>query len=191
MLTYGLIFMIWINPYEFGGRSSDMTLYMVGSIFGITFFFPLLSLVMMRFLGMVDSFQMADREERIIPYVSTGVFYLWMSVNVYYTSVFPAAFQVYALGATTGLFTAFFVNNFTKISMHTVGAGGFLAMVVIMMVQTTAPLFDLRSILLIALIGAGAIGTARLILKAHQPKDIYQGYAVGFATQFIALAFLG
>ena len=31
---------------------------------------------------------------------------------------------------------------------------------------------------------------ARLALEAHQPQDLYGGFLVGFASQFIALRFL-
>lgn len=191
MLTYGLLFMMWVNPYQFGGVSNnELTLYMIGSIVGISFFFPIFSIALMRMLGMVESFQMEEREERIIPYISTGIFYLWLSVNIYRTSIFPQSFEVYAIGATLGLFLAFFINNFTKISMHTVGMGGFLAMVVITILSTVSPLRDLRMILLVVIILTGLVGTARLILHAHEPRDIYGGYLVGFAAQFIALNFL-
>ena len=188
MLTYGLLFMMWANPYQFGSVSgNDMTLYMVGSIAGISFFFPTFSLLLMRGLGMIESLQVQDREERIIPYVSTGVFYLWLSINIYKTNIFPYVFEVFAVGATIALFMAFFINNFTKISMHTVGIGGFLAMVILTMVNTSVPLYDLRPILLGVIILAGLVGTARLVLKAHVPKQIYGGYAVGFLGQFAAV----
>ncbi len=191
MLTYGLLFMVWINPYQFGGASgNDMMVYMIGSIVGISFFFPVFSVLLMRGLGMINSFQMKEREERIIPYVSTGIFYLWLSVNIYNTSIFPHAFEVFAIGATIALFIAFFINNFTKISMHTVGIGGFLAMVIITIMSTVSPLYDLRMIVLGVIVLAGLVGTARLILHAHVPRDIYGGYLVGFAAQFIALSVL-
>lgn len=191
MLTYGLLFMMWANPYQFGGASgNDMTLYMIGSIVGISFFFPVFSLLLMRGLGMIESLQVADREERIIPYVSTGIFYLWLSINIYKTTIFPYIFEVFAIGATIALFMAFFINNFTKISMHTVGIGGFLAMVIITMVNTSVPLYDLRPILLGVIILAGLVGTARLVLKAHVPQEIYGGYIVGFFGQFAAISLL-
>jgi len=188
MLTYGLLFMMWANPYQFGSVSgNDMTLYMVSSIAGISFFFPTFSLLLMRGLGMIESLQVQDREERIIPYVSTGIFYLWLSINIYKTNIFPYVFEVFAVGATIALFMAFFINNFTKISMHTVGIGGFLAMVILTMVNTSVPLYDLRPILLGVIILAGLVGTARLVLKVHVPKQIYSGYAVGFLGQFAAV----
>lgn len=74
--------------------------------------------------------------------------------------------------------------------MHTVGIGGFLAMVIITMVNTSVPLYDLRPILLGVIVLAGLVGTARLVLKAHVPQEIYGGYIVGFFGQFAAISLL-
>lgn len=48
----------------------------------------------------------------------------------------------------------------------------------------------MNALLLFTLLMAGLVGTARLILDAHQPFDIYGGYLVGFSSQFIALRFI-
>jgi len=40
---------------------------------------------------------------------------------------------------------------------------------------------------MLILIFSGLVGSARLYLNAHEPKDLWGGYLVGFASQFIAL----
>jgi hypothetical protein len=40
------------------------------------------------------------------------------------------------------------------------------------------------------LIAAGLVGSSRLILGAHEPNEIYGGYAIGFLAQFVALSYL-
>lgn len=106
------------------------------------------------------------------------------------------------LGAVIGLFIAFFINIFSKISAHAVGMGGLLGMVIITMALSNFDSFVLHStiigtfefsmnaLLLFTLLMAGLVGTARLLLDAHTPNDIYGGYLVGFASQFIALRFI-
>ena len=37
---------------------------------------------------------------------------------------------------------------------------------------------------------AGAVGMARLRLGAHEPVDVYRGYAAGFAAVLVAQAIL-
>jgi hypothetical protein len=41
-----------------------------------------------------------------------------------------------------------------------------------------------------AIIYAGAMGTAQLLLKDSRPLDIYGGYFIGFVAQAIALFFM-
>jgi len=188
MLTYGLLFMIWINPYQFGSPDEQMLTYMIASIFGISFLFPVFSVFLMRMLGMVDSFQMEDREERIIPYVSTAIFYLWLALTVYRTSIFPRSFEIFTIGATIALLLAFFMNLFSKISMHATGMGGLVGMVLINMLYYSYD--NLKIMLLVTILLSGLVGTSRLLLKAHEPRDIYGGYFVGFCAQFLALSLL-
>ena len=41
-------------------------------------------------------------------------------------------------------------------------------------------------VLLLVIIFAGAVGTSRLLLKAHTTMDVYGGYIVGIFAQIIA-----
>ena len=48
---------------------------------------------------------------------------------------------------------------------------------------------SLFGLLITTILICGIVGTSRLILDAHEPKDLYGGYLVGLATQFIAFSF--
>ena len=109
----------------------------------------------------------------------------------------PSSFLVLALGGCIALAMAFFINNFSKISLHTTGAGAFIAGVIILITVRTNELIDISLndsiwqlhpmiIVIIALIIAGLVGTSRLILEAHRPVDIYGGYLVGIISLLIA-----
>lgn len=204
ILTYMLVLLLLVNPYLFGVNSiSDSTSkLLILRIFLFTFFIPAFSVVMLRLLGMIKSLEMTDRTERIGPYIITGVFYLWMFRNFLDNTQIPTAYTSFVLGATIALFVAFFINIFSKISIHAVGMGGLAGMVVITMLLFSYDTFTLHSsilgsfqlnmvtVLMIAIIFAGLVGSCRLFLQAHRSQDLYGGYIVGFATQFIALRFL-
>ena len=126
ILTYMLVLLILVNPYLFGVSSIweiDSQLLIL-RIFFSTFFIPAISVVLMRLLGLIESLEMRDRQERIGPYIITGVFYLWIFRNFLSNSQVPDAYTTFVLGATISLFLAFFINIFTKISAHAVGMGG-------------------------------------------------------------------
>ena len=200
MVTYMLAILLLVNPYLFGVNSiaeSFSQLLLLRTIIS-TFFIPAFAAIMMKFLGMIQSMEMREREERYIPYIITGVFYCWLTVNFLNNSDIPAAFSIFMLGATIGLFIAFFINIFSKISAHAVGVGGLMAMVLITLFQYSygaivVPYFN-GAVLEIGnfwLLGAtilivGMVGTARLILKAHEINDVLGGFMVGMLAQFIA-----
>jgi hypothetical protein len=86
-------------------------------------------------------------------------------------------------GAGIAAFVAFFVNIFTKISLHSLGAGGLVGLTLAMVRYST---YDLRIILVVILIITGLTGSARLVLKAHTPTQVFLGYFAGFLGQFLA-----
>ncbi len=213
VLTYMLVLLLLVNPYMFGVSSLGVQAakILIIQVFLYTFVLPALVVVMLKALGFVQSIELKDRQERIGPYIVTGLFYLWMFINLYYNSrsatgtnlafvlQIPDAYNCFVLGATIALFLAFFLNNFTKISAHAVGMGGLLAMVVITMLSFSYDTFavnssllgsfelSMQTVLIFTILVAGLVGTARLILEAHEPMDLWGGFLVGFASQFIAL----
>jgi len=201
ILTYILIILMLVNPYEFGmSRIGDgNSVVLLIRVFLSTFFLPAFAAAMLVFLGLVESIRLPDREDRIGPYIVTGIFYLWLFYNFYRASVVPDIFTTFMLGATIGLFLAFLVNIFTKVSTHAVGMGGLLAMISILVFDSnydmlqiptgagTALQLNLNALLLILILIAGMVGTARLLLRAHEPDDVYGGYLIGFVAQLAAL----
>jgi len=159
-------------------------------VFALTFAFPVVWILMMKGLEMIDSLEMKTSKERIIPFVAAGTFYLWTAwmfkANVHMKIPLNVPFIFYMMaGACISLFVAFFMNNFTKVSLHTLGAGSLLGLLLIMMKYST---FDMRVLFVAVIILAGLIGTARLILKAHTEPEILAGYFIGFTGQFLAFS---
>ncbi len=201
MPTYMLALLLLVNPYLFGvnhiGDASSRILLL--RIFASTYFLPAVAFVMLRLLNLIGSLEMHDRRERTGPYIITGIFYLWMYRNLIDNPQIPTAYTTFMLGATIGLFMAFFINIFSKISAHAVGMGGLVAMVIITMFLFSYDTFTIHSewfgilhfnmlvILLAVLTASGIVGTSRLWLQAHRPMEVYGGFAVGFFAQMIAL----
>jgi len=200
--TYVLILLMAFNPYIFGAQQEKERVILVLLVFFSTFLIPGIAVALMKFIGLVDSFDMPDAKQRIMPYIACGIFYLWMFINIVHNPDIPFIFSAFVLGATVALFIAFIINIFSKISLHAVGAGGLVGIVVLILASNYSsgmlidfPLFgtyelNVAAILMIVLILAGLIGTARLILKAHELKDIFSGFFLGFCTQFLAFIIL-
>jgi len=157
---------------------------------GITaVFFPLFSIGLMKPLGFITSYQMPTAKERTIPLMSSMIFYFWIShvFNSMPGTPVPLIFKVLFLGNLWGIVVLFMINIFTKISMHTAAAGGMIGIIIVLMnispVNMTVPL-------MVSIVIAGIIGTARMVLGVHQKGDIWLGYIVGIIVQLGAYAYM-
>ncbi|MCC6726656.1 MAG: hypothetical protein IT258_19295 [Saprospiraceae bacterium] len=198
MVTYMLLLLLLINPYQFGVFNMAEQWKLVLMVFLSTFAMPMFAVFMMKSLNMVKSMQLEDRYERIGPYILTGVFYIWMFLN-FKEKLFPKPLVITMLGSTIALFMAFFVNNFTKISAHAAGMGGLVGMALINSLFFNFDTFSMslgplgmyeistNFVLMGVIILAGIVCTSRLLLGAHNEKQLYTGFFVGFLSQFIAL----
>ena len=187
--TYGALLVILVNPQRFGYfGQKEQGLWLI-IVFALTFMFPAIWLLMMKQLEMIDNLKLETGKERIIPFVAIATFYLWAAwmfkpaVNM---KIPPNQLLFYMMmGACLSIFIAFFLNSYFQVSVHAVGAGGLLGLL-ITMIRYSA--FDLRIFLLAFILLAGAIGSARLILKANTGQEVFTGYFIGFSGQFIAFS---
>ena len=186
-----------INPYAFGinrlgeGRSSLIIIY----VFLQATLIPAIAISMMKTLGLVPNLNdMGDRTARIGPFIATGILYLWIYVSFNRLTDIPLVFKAATLGCVLALFTAFIINIFSKINLHTVGMGSLVGMLVVAILLFSYSRFQfgnhsysLYGVLLVTIVLAGLVGSARMLLGDNQPNNIYGGYLVGFATQLIAI----
>ena len=198
IITYMLMILLAVNPYLFGvNRWSDSKTIIIG-VFASSFILPVTAVFLMKKLGMVETWSMAHRQDRIGPFIATGIFYLWIFLSVKDNNIVPRAFGMCVLGATISLFIMFVVNIFFKISLHAAGMGGLIGMIYITMRVFSYNTFSMNLpfvgacnvstnlVLLLGILCAGLVGTARLLLHAHTLREILAGFVVGFLMQFVA-----
>tara|TARA_B110000483_G_C17758846_1_gene375316 strand:- start:44 stop:550 length:507 start_codon:yes stop_codon:yes gene_type:complete len=154
--------------------------------------FPLISLAIMKGLGMLNNFTMKNVKERFIPMIAIATYYLWTfmmfkpdSKTAFATD--PVLSNM-ILGCVVSIFLAFFFNSFYKISLHAIAAGGMLS--VIMNIMPIAS-YDMKFMLLGGIVLVGLITSARLYLKEHTNKEVYMGFFAGYFAQFFAYQIWG
>lgn len=166
--------------------------------FFILVMFPLLSTIMFRALGLIPDWDMRDKRDRIGPLIATLIFYIWFFVNVKNNVAIPDSLRFVSLGGAMSLGLAFFINNFSRISLHAVGAGAFLMAIILLVFHTQASTFVFTLpligsyrvstifVVFLALPMMGSIGSARMYLGAHTAEDVFGGYLVGIFSMLIA-----
>lgn len=180
MPVYGivLVFMLTLYSYVPMGVKLGFTLIVAG----VTIILPMLTVLLLKHLGMVSEIGLNNQKERTIPYLitilcmgGTGVF-LAMKGFPLWVVIF------YAGGALAGLIEAI-INNWWKISAHAAGVAGLVALLV-RMSHTPMVNPDVLTWLIVAVACAGLTGSARLWLGRHTLGQVLAGYAVGFCSVY-------
>ena len=180
MPTLAVFYLTWTNPFLF---NNSWYLILITAI--NTFVFPVLATLLMRATGLIQSLELKTRNERIAVFIAVMVFYTWSVVLFYRLEGYPETIGDIAFGATAGLTFAFLNIIFdNKISLHTIGVGG-LAAIALFSAHIATHRTDWAFALVIVV--AGLIGSSRLILNAHTPRQVLHGYLTGFLCTAIAL----
>ncbi len=198
ILTYITLVLLWTNPYAFGWRSASEADTLLIILVMTSIVLPALAVVMMKGLGWVQSLQLESRHERIGPYIVAGIMYLSLYLHVTHAGTFPVSLRIAILGTLFALWISFFINNFSKVSVHAAGVGGLVAMMLLTKFYyaydpARIPLpgdhfffVSVNSMVFISVLIAGAVCTSRIILQAHVNREVYQGFLIGLVSIWTA-----
>jgi len=187
MPTYGAFMVLWVSilcllPY--GRRVAVLLVCM-----GITCILPLIFLSVLRHFKLVKDLHVEVREQRLIPYLFTALCYSVAAYYLYYCHS-PQWFIMFMVGSAITVLLMALINLKWKISAHMAGIGGVVALIYQLHVQGLAA-FDLFWLLCVSILVAGALGSARLVLKRHDTWQVLAGVVVGFLCVSLTMRFLG
>ena len=181
-------FLEFVHPSYFTGFS----LFEKGNILiqiGMnTIFYPLVTLLLLKGLKFIDSLFLRTQKDRIIPYISSSIFFFWAFFAIHGQDFIPPVLVAFIFGIFLAASAALLFNIYFKISMHAIGMGGAIGLFFVIQVSNTMLMsWPLSLVFLIT----GIVCTSRMILHAHQPKEIYSGIAIGILSQFVGAAIFG
>lgn len=180
---YVTYFLAYIHPSYFTGLSNLDKKRVLIQITLNTVFFPLITVLLLKGLGFIKSFYLRTQQDRIIPYITSGIYFFWMYLVCRNREVIPSILTEFILGVFLASSAALIFNIYFKISMHAIGMGGMIGLFLIIMLQNTMLMTWPLSL---AFLIAGLVCTSRLIISDHSSKEIYVGLIVGLACQFLA-----
>jgi len=184
MPTYALFMIFRLDTYILYTTipQARMAVYII--IIFNTLIMPVVISYLLITKGYIRSFEMQIRQERLIPYISNVILMMVAYYMIRHVPL-PKIFSLLLLGAAASVVIAVFVNLKWKISIHMIGIGGIVGTLYGM---STILLADFRIPILISIVVAGLLGTARLSLGAHHPLQIYAGFFVGFICEYFLLS---
>lgn len=181
--TYFFIYLLQVLPYEFVGITEWQLKLKLFSVFWMTAFFPAFSVFLLYKLKLSESIFLKTQKERIIPYVIIMFFYWWMYYLSRNFTDQPIALKHFYLGIFIASALGLIVNNFQKVSMHAMGVSGLLT--IVFLVGYRSPINNLLWLIIVIIIAALVI-SARMIISDHTNKEILTGLFIGVFTQLIA-----
>ena len=175
----------FIHPNYFVGFST-IGKYKILLLVAINAFaFPLITVLLLKGLGFINSIFLRTQKDRIIPYIASMTFFFWTQYVLREQNFVPRILVAFMFGVFISSSAALIANIYHKISMHAIGMGGMLGLFLVVMQQNT---MLMTGPLTFVLLTTGIVCTTRMIVSDHQPKEIYTGLVVGLICQFIGAA---
>ena len=177
-------FLISVQPYMFGSFTTTEKMITVLRFFIMYSFFPLVTVLLAKALGFLDSIFLKTQKERVIPYIACGIYYFWMCYVLRNQDQFSKEVVQLSMAIFIASSIGLLVNIYMKVSMHAISAGILLAFMVLLAMTQPG---NYAVYLSISFLIAGLVCTSRLILSDHTPAEIYIGLLVGCLSQWLAV----
>ncbi len=182
MPTYALIIIFNSGThYSFIPGQAQKIIYVL--VFLTTFLVPVSIIPFLLQLKVISAFQLNDRKDRLIPLFITAISY-YFSFYLLNRLPFhvPQFIKILVLASAILIIINLFINLKWKISSHLIGISGLLALIFLYSIVYYA---NLLYVLVILALITGIVAFARLKLNAHNPKQVYLGFLLGFVGMII------
>ncbi len=185
--TYIFFFLMQVVPYEFAGITPWQLTLRLFSVFWWTAFVPAFAIFLLWRLQFINSILLLTQRERIIPFVLVMLFYWWQYYLSRHFTDQPIVLKFFYLGIFLSTVIGLIINNYMKISLHGMAAGGAVAAVILFSWYYALPLWVyILSVILLA----GLVASARLLISDHSNREVYSGIISGIICQLLAYLFL-
>lgn len=178
MPVYGILLIFSLSFLSYATFGTKLLFTLI--VFGANFLVPMILVLLLKKLGLIQDVGLNGRKERLIPYIitivclaGTGLF-LYLKMAPLWVAVF------FAGGALAGLINLL-INFRWKISAHAAGIAGVVAML-IQVIKEGPSSADMVWWIVVAILCAGLLGSARIWLGRHTLMQVLAGSAVGFLS---------
>jgi hypothetical protein len=184
--VYVMAFLIYEHPLQFTGFDPRQKMMVMLQAMAMYLFFPLVTVLLLKALGFIESIQLKKQKDRIIPLVACGVWYFWIWYVWHNLPDYPDMAIRFALAIWISSWTGLMVNSRMKISLHAISMG--IAVTFLFILAFTQAL-NFGLYLSVGLLVAGLVCTARFIVSDHTRAEIYGGLALGAISMIAAQVF--
>ncbi len=155
-------------------------------IFILTVIIPIITYLILKNLGVVNTVFMPTVKERRYP-LYVHILLLLLIIYKVIPNNYILELHFYFLGLIAGAMTALMLLFFKlKVSMHLMGMGSLFMFLVCLSIH-----FEINITLAISLLtlATGLVTTSRLYLKAHSKPEVLIGFLIGLISQLLTIRF--
>ena len=181
-------YLVFIHHSYFAGFGEKAKTWVMLRVALNMVFFPLVTVALLKGVGFIDSIFLRKQRDRIVPYMAAGIFFFWMYLVFRNQPDVPRILTSFTFGVFLSSSVALIANIYFKISMHAIGCGGMIGLMMAVLSNNVSSPFTLP--LMAAIFITGIVCTSRLIVSDHTQKDIYLGLICGFICQLISAAYI-
>ncbi len=181
-------YLVFVHHTYFAGYGHEARTWVMMRVLLNMVFFPAFTVFLLKRVGFIESIFLKKQRDRIIPYMTSGIFYFWMYLVFRNQPDIPRILTAFTFGVFLTSSVALLANIYFKISMHALGCGGALGLMIVVLNSGAGSPFTVP--LILAILITGVVCTSRLMVSDHTQKDIYAGLFLGFICQLASAAFL-
>ena len=176
-------FLMFIHPTYFVGYGSKEKYWLLIRVAYTMVFFPIITVLLLKAIGFIESVFLKTQKDRIIPYIACGIYFFWGYLVFRNQPSIPSILTAFTFAVFLSSSVALIANIYFKISMHAIGMGGVMGLFLVIMNSNTMLMTGPLSLVFLL---TGMVCTARLLISNHSDKEIYMGLLVGIACQLVA-----
>ncbi|MDZ7845509.1 MAG: hypothetical protein U5L96_01305 [Owenweeksia sp.] len=180
----GVLAVLQFSPYHVPGTILILTLSLV---FVGTYIIPLALSYALHRAGYIQSLEMLRAKDRRLPYLIGALCYYVVATLIKQIQL-PVQAYLYLIASTLVIILHLFTLSRTKPSAHLGGIGGFTGLLMALSLQYS---LNLLPQLVLSILMAGLLASARLALKAHQYGELALGYFSGLLVVFGVVYWVG
>ena len=182
--VYLTAFCLFVHPLLFAGYDYGRKLRLLATVMVNLTLLPAVTVLLSWRLGFLGGMHLKTQKERIIPLAGAMIFYFWCWFVLRNFLEIPEVFRDFLLGCFITIIAAWLVNIAYKVSLHALSVGGMITFLFILLYSSEG---GSALYLAVGLLAAGLVCSARLLVSAHRPFDVYSGVLIGALCQVMAV----
>lgn len=176
---------VLLTMTTFAHYPSNVKFYLMWVVALYAIIIPILSLGVLRSLGRISDYRVDNRSERMLPLLIGAICYVLCAITI---AKIPSAvfLRKFMIAAACCEVLCLVVSLRWKISLHLTGMGAAVALLVVMNVVGAG---NMLIPLMVTILCAGALASARLYLGCHNGWQVLAGFFGGFVVSLLAVLF--